>query len=173
MLPKAPDLGLLLVRTDYSDDAAWQAALTAATAVYDADNFERMGACLRPVESPELEHLTPEDLMRLPREDYLGELAVDRRLGSACARVLLLTGWRAASGSALEARRPAETSALAATSETPTADVHTGFEASYGGHGSSEKRELAAVVVYRSGKDGQRCEAHSDHVACFGGTGGI
>jgi hypothetical protein len=36
MLPKAPDLGLLLVRTDYSDDAAWQAALSAAIAVYDA-----------------------------------------------------------------------------------------------------------------------------------------
>jgi hypothetical protein len=35
-----------------------------------------MGACLQPVESPELEHLTPQDLTRLPREDYLGELAV-------------------------------------------------------------------------------------------------
>ncbi|MGH3928103.1 MAG: DUF6924 domain-containing protein [Pseudonocardiaceae bacterium] len=76
MLPKAPDLGLLLVRTDYSDDAAWQAALSAATAVYDADDFGRMGARLQPVESPELEHLTPQDLTRLRREDYLGELAV-------------------------------------------------------------------------------------------------
>lgn len=76
MLPKAPDLGLLLVRPDYSDDAAWQAALSAATAVYDADDFERVGACLQPVESPELEHLTPQDLTRLPRADYLGELAV-------------------------------------------------------------------------------------------------
>jgi hypothetical protein len=76
MLPKAPDLGLLLVRTDYSDDAAWQAALSAATAVYDADDFGRIGARLQPVESPELEHLTPQDLTRLPREDYLGELAV-------------------------------------------------------------------------------------------------
>jgi hypothetical protein len=35
-----------------------------------------MGARLQPVESPELEHLTPQDLTRLPREDYLGELAV-------------------------------------------------------------------------------------------------
>ena len=76
MLPKAPDLGLLLVRTDYSDDAAWQAALSAASAVYDADDFGRMGARLQPVESPELEHLTPQDLTRLRREDYLGELAV-------------------------------------------------------------------------------------------------
>ena len=76
MLPKAPDLGLLLVRTDYSDDAAWQAALSAATAVYDADDFGRMRARLQPVESPELEHLTPQDLTRLRREDYLGELAV-------------------------------------------------------------------------------------------------
>ena len=76
MLPKAPDLGLLLVRTDYSDDAAWQAALSAATAVHDADDFGRMGARLQPVESPELEHLTPQDLTRLRREDYLGELAV-------------------------------------------------------------------------------------------------
>jgi hypothetical protein len=28
MLPKAPDLGLLLGRTDYSDDAAWRARST-------------------------------------------------------------------------------------------------------------------------------------------------
>jgi hypothetical protein len=41
------------------------------------------------------------------------------------------------------------------------------------GHGLGEERELAAVVAYWSGKDGQRCEAHSDHVACSGGTGGI
>jgi hypothetical protein len=47
MLPKAPDLSLLLVRTNYSDDAAPQAALSAATAVYDVDDFERTGACLR------------------------------------------------------------------------------------------------------------------------------
>jgi hypothetical protein len=76
MLPKAPDLGLLLVRTDYSDDAAWRVALSAATAVYDADDYRRMGARLQPVESPELEHLTPQDLTRLPRENYLSELAV-------------------------------------------------------------------------------------------------
>ena len=40
------------------------------------------------------------------------------------------------------------------------------------GHGS-EYRELAAVGAYWSGKDGQRCEAHCDHVACPSGTGGI
>jgi hypothetical protein len=51
ILPAAPDLGLLLVRTDYSDDLAWYAALSAATAVYDTDDFERVGALLLPVES--------------------------------------------------------------------------------------------------------------------------
>jgi hypothetical protein len=76
MLPQAPDHGLLLVRTDYSDEAAWRAALVVATAVYEADDDWRMGAHLQPVESPELEHLTPQDLTRLPREDYLGEIAV-------------------------------------------------------------------------------------------------
>lgn len=76
LLPKAPDLGLLFVRTDYSDDAAWRAALDAATAVYDADDFERMGALLQAVESPALADLSPQDLVRLPREDYVGELAV-------------------------------------------------------------------------------------------------
>jgi hypothetical protein len=76
MLPKAPDLGLLLVRTDYSDDAAWRVALSAATAVYDADDYGRMGARLKPVECPELEHLTPQDLTRVPRQAYLSELAV-------------------------------------------------------------------------------------------------
>jgi hypothetical protein len=55
----APDLGLLFVRTDYSDNLAWQAALSAATAVYDMDDFERMGALLRPVESPAFSNLTP------------------------------------------------------------------------------------------------------------------
>jgi hypothetical protein len=76
LLPKAPDLGLLLVRTDYSDDAAWQRAVAAVTAVYPGDAFERLGANLQPVESPELADLTPEQLVRLPRQDYLGELAV-------------------------------------------------------------------------------------------------
>lgn len=76
MLPTAPDLGLLLVRTDYSDDQAWHAALEAATAVYDSDDFERMGAVLRPVESPALSNLTSEELVALAREDYLGLIAV-------------------------------------------------------------------------------------------------
>jgi hypothetical protein len=76
ILPAAPDLGLLLVRTDYSDDRAWRAALSAATAVYEEDDFERMGALLRPVESPDLENLTPDELVALAREDYLSQIAV-------------------------------------------------------------------------------------------------
>jgi hypothetical protein len=67
ILPMAPDLGLLFVRTDYTDDLAWQAALSAATAVYDMDDFERMGALLRPVESFALSNLTPEELVALAR----------------------------------------------------------------------------------------------------------
>ena len=76
LLPKAADLGLLFVRTDYSDDAAWLAALKAATAAYEADDFDRMGALLHVVESPTLANLTPQDLVRLPREGHVGELAV-------------------------------------------------------------------------------------------------
>jgi hypothetical protein len=76
ILPTAPDLGLLLVRTDYSDDRAWHAALSAATAVYGMDDFERTGALLRPVESPALSNLTPEELVALAREDYLSQIAV-------------------------------------------------------------------------------------------------
>jgi len=75
-MPAAPDLGLLLVRTDYSDDEAWHAALSAATAVYAMDDFERMGALLQPVESSDLSNLAPEDLAALPREDYLNLIAV-------------------------------------------------------------------------------------------------
>lgn len=76
MLPKAPDLGMLLVRTDYSNEGAWQAALSTATAVYETDDFDRMGATLQPVESPELSNLSPEELAALEREGYLGEIAV-------------------------------------------------------------------------------------------------
>jgi hypothetical protein len=76
LLPKPPDLGLLFVRTDYSDDAAWRAALNAATTAYAADDFDRTGALLQAVESPMLANLTPQDLVHLPREDYVGELAV-------------------------------------------------------------------------------------------------
>jgi hypothetical protein len=72
----APDLGLLFVRTDYSDNLAWQAALSDATAVYAMDDFERMGALLRPVESPALSNLTPEELIALAREGYLSQIAV-------------------------------------------------------------------------------------------------
>jgi len=76
MLPVAPDLGLLLVRTDYSDDGAWQEALSAATAVYAVDDFERMGARLQPVESSGLSNLTPEELVALAREGHIGQIAV-------------------------------------------------------------------------------------------------
>lgn len=76
ILPTAPDLGLLLVRTDYSDDRAWRAALSAATAVYHMDDFERSGALLRPMESPALSNLTPEALVALAREGYLSQIAV-------------------------------------------------------------------------------------------------
>lgn len=76
ILPTAPDLGLLFVRTDYSDDLAWQAAVSAATAVYDMDDFERMGALLRPVESSAFSNLTPEELVALAREGYLSQIAV-------------------------------------------------------------------------------------------------
>ncbi len=67
---------MLLVRTDYSDERAWRAALSAATAVYESDDFERMGAVLEPVESPELADLSPEELVALEREDYLSVIAV-------------------------------------------------------------------------------------------------
>jgi hypothetical protein len=76
ILPVAPDLGLLLVRTDYSDDGAWQEALSAATAVYAVDDFERMGARLQPVESSGLSNLTPVELVALAREGYVGQIAV-------------------------------------------------------------------------------------------------
>jgi hypothetical protein len=76
ILPTAPDLGLLLVRTAYSDDGAWHAALSAATAVYVTDDYERMGALLQPVESPDLSNLTHQELVALPREGYISEIAV-------------------------------------------------------------------------------------------------
>jgi uncharacterized protein DUF6924 len=76
ILPEPPDLTLLLVRTDYSDDEAWRTALAAATAVYPRDVFDRLGALLLPVESPELAGLTPQQLVELPRAGYLGEVAV-------------------------------------------------------------------------------------------------
>ena len=76
ILPTSPDLGLLLVRTDYSDDEAWHAALSAATAVYAMDDFERMGALLQPVESSDLSNLTPEELVALARHGYISLIAV-------------------------------------------------------------------------------------------------
>ncbi len=75
-LPEPADMYTLLLRTDYSDDLAWHAAVNAATAVYDADDFDRFGASLQPVESPELDGLTPAGLVQLPRDGYLSHLAV-------------------------------------------------------------------------------------------------
>lgn len=72
----APDLGLLFVRTDYSDNLAWQAALSAATAVYDMDDFERMGRAAAAGGVPALSNLTPEELIALAREGYLSQIAV-------------------------------------------------------------------------------------------------
>jgi hypothetical protein len=76
MLPNAPDLGLLLVRTDYSDDGAWNDAVSAATTAYESDDFERMGARLQPVESLELANLGPGELAALPRAGHLSLIAV-------------------------------------------------------------------------------------------------
>lgn len=76
MILPEPIHGTLLVRTDYSDDGAWRAALDAATAVYETGDFERGGAWLQPVEAPELAGLTPADLVALPRAGHLSELAV-------------------------------------------------------------------------------------------------
>ncbi|MBI9113804.1 DUF6924 domain-containing protein [Sanguibacter suaedae] len=76
LLPEPADMTTLLVRTDYSDDTAWQAAVQAATAVYAADDLEPMGASVQLVEAPELDGLTPNDLVLLPRSGYLSCLAV-------------------------------------------------------------------------------------------------
>ncbi len=46
LLPEPADMYTLLLRTDYSDDLAWHAAVNAATAVHDADDFDRFGASL-------------------------------------------------------------------------------------------------------------------------------
>lgn len=75
-LPEPADMSILLVRTDYSDDDAWQAAVKAATAAYDSGDFERLGASMQLVEAPGLEGLTPPDLVLLPRNGYLSQLAV-------------------------------------------------------------------------------------------------
>jgi hypothetical protein len=40
------------------------------------DDFKRIGALLRPVESSDLSDLTPDELVALPREDYLSQIAV-------------------------------------------------------------------------------------------------
>ncbi|NHA69415.1 DUF6924 domain-containing protein [Phycicoccus flavus] len=65
-LPPAPDLGCLLVRTDYSSDEAWTAALEDARAVHDDIGS---GALLEPLESPELDGLGPDDLFQVAVAD--------------------------------------------------------------------------------------------------------
>ncbi len=69
-------MGMLLVRTDYSDDAAWTSAFTSATAVYEGDDFPHMGAGFQPCESPDLADLTPGALLGLERAGYLSTIAV-------------------------------------------------------------------------------------------------
>lgn len=76
ILPESPDLGMLLVRTDYSDDVAWDAVVDAVQAVYPSDDFDRMGTAFDPVESPELEGLDPGALLELPRAGHLSAIAV-------------------------------------------------------------------------------------------------
>lgn len=75
-LSQPPEAATLLLRTDYSDDAAWQTAVAAATAVYENLGYTGFGAALHPVESPELDGLTPADLVQLPRDRYVTLLAV-------------------------------------------------------------------------------------------------
>lgn len=66
----------LLLRTDYSDDDAWHAAVAAIAESYDDSDFERLGLPVQPVESPELDGLTPRDVVELPREGFLSCVAV-------------------------------------------------------------------------------------------------
>jgi hypothetical protein len=107
MLPTASDLGLLLVRTDYSDDEAWHSALSAAAAVYIMDDFERVGALLRPVESSDLSNLTAEDLVALAREDYLGQIAVaDAQTMQDQTGRPARTAWRASASTRWSRPRP-------------------------------------------------------------------
>jgi len=76
---------MLLVRTDYADDADWARALETATAVYPSDDFDRTGAAFVPVESPEPDGPTTERLRALPRNGYLSAIAV------ADTRTMLIT----------------------------------------------------------------------------------
>lgn len=76
LLPEPDDLCVLLVRADYSDDAAWRAALDAATAAYDVGDYDRLGANLQVVEAPDLSGLTADELIALPRAGYVSKLAV-------------------------------------------------------------------------------------------------
>jgi Domain of unknown function (DUF6924) len=75
ILPERPDLGILLVRTDYSDDVTWNAAF-ACNPVYESDDFDHMGAGFQTVESPELADLAAASLLALQRADYLSAIAV-------------------------------------------------------------------------------------------------
>lgn len=73
--PLPANAGFLLLRTDYSDDAAWSTALEAATAVYPGSEWN-VGAALTTLEGPELDGLTPEEIVALPRDADLFVLAV-------------------------------------------------------------------------------------------------
>lgn len=76
LLPEPAGMSTLFVRTDYSDDSAWQAVVEAATAVYDSGEDWSVGAAMQVVEAPELDGLSPADLVLLPRAGYLSVLAV-------------------------------------------------------------------------------------------------
>lgn len=75
-LPEPSDLGLLIVRTDYSDDAAWHSALEAAAHVYERPDFPRGGVLLTSAESAELSGLSPQQVTAVPRDGYLMCLSV-------------------------------------------------------------------------------------------------
>ena len=70
------DLALLLIRTDYSDDAAFRGALAAAAAVYERGDFPRTGVSVHAVESTELRDLSAQQVAAVPRDEDLTCLAV-------------------------------------------------------------------------------------------------
>lgn len=74
-LPEPPDLMMLLLRTDYSDDAAWARVLAAANARYPEDDW-RAGNCLEPVQAAELDGIAPQAIVDLPRAEELPAVAV-------------------------------------------------------------------------------------------------
>lgn len=66
----APDGGSPLIRTDFTDDSGWRAAVAAATAPVETP-YGPHAAYLVPVEEPDLAGMRPEDLAGLPRSGDL------------------------------------------------------------------------------------------------------